>query len=62
MYSANSARSSTTFGLRGNVTSWRKRSEKDGVGGGIENLTDLVMFCHRLPIVDEKDFQNLRHI
>ena len=34
MYSANSARSSTTFGLRGNVTSWGKRSgEKDGVKG-----------------------------
>ena len=62
MYSANSARSSTTFGLRGNVTSWRKGDgEKYGVGG-IEHLTDLVMFCHRLPIVDEKNFQNLRHI
>jgi len=61
MYSANSARSSTTFGLRGNVTSWRKSTgEKDGVGG-IGNLTDLVMFCYRLPIVNEKDFQNLRH-
>ena len=34
MYSANSARSSTTFGLRGNVTSWRETSgEKDRVGG-----------------------------
>jgi hypothetical protein len=62
MYSANSARSSTTFGLRGNDTSWRKTSEKDGIEGGIENITDLVMFCHCLPIVNEKDFQNLRHI
>ena len=62
MYSANSARSSTTFGLRGNVTSWRKRrGEKVGVGG-IKKFSDLVMFRHRLPIVDEKDFQNLRHI
>ena len=34
MYSANSVRSSTTFGLRGNVTSWRKRSsQKDGARG-----------------------------
>ena len=30
--------------------------------GGVENLTDLIVFCHRLPIVDEKNFQNLRHI
>ena len=65
MYSANSARSSTTFGLRGNVTSWIKRTGEKRMGlevEGIENLTDLIVFCHRLPIVDEKNFQNLRHI
>ena len=33
----------------------RRMELKDGVIG-IQNLTDLVMFCHRLPIVDEKDF------
>jgi len=35
--------------------------EKDGVGE-VEESADLVMFCHRLSIIDKKDFQNLRHV
>ena len=63
IYSANSARSSTTFGLRGNVTSCLEAGVRrlDGEEWRIPWLY-LVMFRHCLPIVNKQHFQNLRHI